>query len=108
PHLERRRAAGAGPEAFLFVGEDGQPFDRHQVAYRWRGVRKALGLPAALNFYRATRHSACSRNLASGGRLDEVAAALGHASPTITLKHYNHHVRKRFSSILTAGLGLDG
>jgi integrase len=108
PHLERRKLASAGAEAFLFVGEDGEPFDRHQVAYRWRAVRTALGLPPTLNFYRATRHSACSRNLASGAGVDEVAAALGHSSPAITLKHYNHHVRKRFSPILTAGLGLDG
>jgi integrase len=106
--LEQRHAAGAGPEALVFVDQDGDPLDRHQVGYRWRLVRTTLELPADLSFYRATRHSACSRALASGADLTEVSAALGHASPAVTLRHYNHHIRKTFSPILRVGLGLDG
>ena len=108
PILEQRRAAGAGPEALVFVDQDGDPIDRHQVAYRWRVVRKALGLPVGLSFYKGTRHSFASRALASGAGVDEIAAALGHSSPAITARHYLHHVRKRFSPVLCAGLGLDG
>lgn len=107
PIVEQRRAAGAGDEAFLFVDADGDRIDRHQVAHRWRVVRKALGLPAGLNFYRATRHSAVSRSLAAGASDTEVAAMVGHAS-TAMLRHYNHHIRKTFSPILTRGLGLAG
>jgi integrase len=107
PIMERRRAAGAGPEGFLFVDQDGDRIDRHAVAYQWRRVRASLDLPAGLNFYRATRHSAVSRSLASGASDTEVAAMVGHAS-TAMLRHYNHHVRRTFSPILHAGLGLDG
>jgi integrase len=107
PLLEARRAAGAEPEAFLFVDAAGARIDRHAVTYRWRIARAALELPKALNFYRATRHSAASRALASGASVDEISQSLGHANPAITAKHYLHHVRKTFSPILTAGLGLD-
>ncbi len=107
PLLERRRAAGAGPEDRVFVDEDGDPFDRHQIAYRWRAVRSALGLPGRMTWYQATRHSFASRALASGAGVDEIAAAMGHSSPATTARHYLHHVRKRFSPILCAGLGLD-
>ena len=108
PILAQRLAAGAGPEDFLFVDADGDRIDRHAVAYRWREMRRELGLPAALNFYRGTRHSAVSRSLAAGASVDEVSAMCGHSAPSITLKHYNHYVRRHFSPILTAGLGLDG
>jgi integrase len=107
PYLERRRAAGADAAALVFVDHDGDPFDRHQVAYRWRGVRSALGLPGGMTWYQGTRHSCASRALASGAGVDEIAAALGHSSPAITARHYLHYVRKHFSPILCAGLGLD-
>jgi integrase len=108
PIDDARRGQGAGPESLLLVDQDGAPLDRHQVAYRWRVVRRALGLPAKLSFYKASRHSFASRALASGAGVDEISAALGHSSPAITAKHYLHFVRKTFSPILRAGLGLDG
>ncbi|HXJ22105.1 MAG TPA: site-specific integrase [Polyangia bacterium] len=107
PILDARLLAGADPEAFVFVDQDGDRIDRHAVTFRWRKMREALGLPNGLNFYRATRHSAASRAQAAGASATEIGEALGHASPGVTLRHYMHAERRRFSSILTAGLGLD-
>ncbi len=108
PILAQRHAAGAGDDALLFVDQDGDAIDRHQLAHRWRVVRRAFNLPDGLSFYKASRHSFATRALAAGAGVDEIAAALGHSSPTITARHYLHHVRRHFSPILTAGLGLDG
>ena len=49
-----------------------------------------------------------SRNLARGVALDEVSAAVGHSSPLVTKRHYDHFVRKSFSAGLRRGLGLGG
>jgi len=59
-----------------------------------------------MTFYRATRHSFVSRSLSGGGTLDEVSAAVGHSSPMVTRRYYDHHIRKTFSPTLRAGLGL--
>jgi integrase len=108
PILDSRRLVGADPEAFVFVDQDGDRIDRHAVTFRWRKMREALGLPLGLNFYRATRHSAASRAQSLGASADEIAGALGHSSAAITARHYMHAERRRFSPVLTAGLGLDG
>jgi integrase len=108
PIIAARRAAGAGPEAFVFVDADGDRIDRHAVAYAWRKMAKGVGLPPGLNFYRGTRHSAASRALASGASVGEISMALGHANVATTERYYLHVQRRHFSSILTAGLGLDG
>jgi len=107
PHLERRRAVGAGAEDLVFVDQDGEHIDRHAIAFRWRVVAKELGLPPGLNFYRGTRHSFVSRASAAGASIDEVASAVGHSSTATTLRHYMHFTRKRWSAALHAGLGLD-
>ncbi len=65
-------------------------------------MRKALGI--SLTWYEATRHSFVSRNLAAGASLDEVSAAVGHSSPIVTRRYYDHFVRKTFSAGLRAGL----
>ena len=59
-----------------------------------------------MTFYQATRHSFVSRSLSGGGMLDEVSAAVGHSSPMVTRRYYDHHIRKTFSPTLRAGLGL--
>lgn len=107
PHLERRRAAGAGPENFVFVDVDGEHLAAHQIGFRWRKAAKELGLPPGLNFYRATRHSFASRASAAGASIDEISGALGHSSPAITQAHYMHFQRRRWSPAMHAGLGLD-
>jgi integrase len=106
PWIERRRAEGASGEAFLFEREHGRPFRKEHVEYRWELAAEALGL--GLSWYQATRHSFASRNLSRGVPLDEVASALGHSTPAVTARHYAHFVRKTFSPLMTAGLGLGG
>lgn len=93
PHIARRLAAGAEGEAFLFVREDGEPFDAvkgRQAVYRaWVAAKEAEGVAAT--FYQGTRHSFASRHLANGNAFEEVSPALGHASVTTTQRHYDHH-----------------
>lgn len=38
--------------------------------------------------------------------LDEVSAAVGHSSPVVTRRYYDHFVRRSFSATLRAGLTL--
>ena len=38
--------------------------------------------------------------------LDEVSAALGHSSPVVTRRYYDHFVRKSFSPEIRRGLGI--
>ena len=73
-----------------------------RLADEWNAAAKALGLKMTL--YQATRHSFVSRNLAAGASLDEVSAAVGHSSPSVTRRYYDHFVRKSFSAGLRAGL----
>ncbi|HEY3804521.1 MAG TPA: hypothetical protein VGL61_18015 [Kofleriaceae bacterium] len=59
-----------------------------------------------MTWYQATRHSFVSRHLSGGASLDEVSAAVGHSSPVVTKRFYDHYVRRSFSPKLRAGLGL--
>ena len=68
----------------------------------WQAAALACGVE--LTWYQATRHSFVSRNLARGATLDEVSAAVGHSSPTVTRQFYDHFVRKQFSPGLRAAL----
>lgn len=104
PWIARRRAEGADGEAFLFAREHGRHFRKEHIEYRWERAADELGLN--LTWYQATRHSFASRNLSRGVPLDEVASALGHSTPAVTARHYAHFIRKRFSSLMTSGLGL--
>ncbi|MEM9490073.1 MAG: tyrosine-type recombinase/integrase, partial [Myxococcota bacterium] len=71
-----------------------QCFARH-----WTVVRDELNL-GEMTWYQATRHSFTSRLLSNGASLDEVSAALGHSSPVVTRRYYDHFVRKSFSPIM--------
>jgi len=46
-----------------------------------------------------------SRNLEAGVPLDEVSAAIGHSSPVVTRRYYDHFVRKTYSAGLRTGIG---
>lgn len=59
-----------------------------------------------MTWYQATRHSFVSRHLSRGASLDEVSAAVGHSSPVVTKRFYDHYVRRSFSATLRTGLGL--
>ncbi len=108
PWLDKRRAAGAGPEDYVFPSRKNPDsfFRQLQIQRHWRKIRKRYGL--AITFYQATRHTFTSRSLAAGASLDEVSAALGHSSPTVTRRFYDHYVRRTFSPVVRQGLGLGG
>lgn len=106
PWLAKRRAAGAGPEDYVFpcANRGGSYYRKEYVEGCWERVARDLGL--SLTWYQATRHSFVSRNLSAGASLDEVSAAVGHSSPLVTKRYYDHHIRKKFSPTLRQGLGL--
>jgi integrase len=59
---------------------------------------KAVGVD--LTWYHATRHSFVSRNLKAGASLDDVSAAVGHSSPSVTRRFYDHSIRRTYSDRL--------
>lgn len=100
PLLTERRAAGAGPDDLVFAGSDGKLIPRYRLAHQWDKVRKELGL--TLSWHKATRTSACSRWASRGVPIDQIAAALGHASTAVTARSYQKWRRKTFDSRMTA------
>lgn len=108
PWLTRRRIEGAGPEDLVFPcpNRGGRCYRKELLEARWEAVAEKMGL--SMTFYQATRHSFVSRNLSRGASLDEVSAAVGHSSPIVTRRHYDHFVRQDFSARLREGLGLVG
>lgn len=108
PWLARRETAGAGPEDLLFPcpTREGRCYRKELIEARWDEVREKRKLD--LTWYQATRHSFVSRSLTAGASLDEVSAAVGHSSPVVTRRFYDHFVRRSFSPTLRAGLGLGG
>lgn len=128
--IAHRQAQGAQPEDFLFPGYEGGPIKKEAIGDEWEhvaaafvGMRPGKWAPRhgrgikrkkkeekqtkpALTYYQATRHSFVSRNLSSGVSLDEVSAAVGHSSPTVTRRYYDHFVRRTFSSSLRMGIGI--
>ncbi|MCG8425064.1 MAG: tyrosine-type recombinase/integrase [Proteobacteria bacterium] len=106
PWLTHRKAAAAKPEDFVFPGPrfPERPCRKEYIEGHWERVRDRLQLK--LTWYQATRHSFVSRLLEAGASLDEVSAALGHSSPVVTRRHYDHFIRRQFSPALKRGLGL--
>ena len=107
-HPRERLAARAGPTDLVFPcpTRNGGHFRHEYIGECWDKVRKAHNLK--LTWYEATRHSCASRNLSRDATLDEVSSALGHSTPAITRRHYDHFIRRRFSERLRAGIGTDG
>jgi hypothetical protein len=64
-----------------------------EVLLKKRGDQIANEVKPTMTWYEATRHSFVSRNLAGGASLDEVSAAVGHSSPVVTKRFYDHFVR---------------
>lgn len=106
PWLAQRRAEGAGPESFLFscAKRGGSYYRKEYVEGCWERVAKKLTL--SMTWYQATRHSFVTRALVAGASLDEVSSAVGHSSPVVTRRYYDHHIRRSFSPTLRRGLGL--
>ncbi|MBA3461468.1 MAG: site-specific integrase [Deltaproteobacteria bacterium] len=125
PWLAQRQAQGAGPEDRVFPCKrrKGLCFRKEYVESCWeeaapkhvgsrevllkkKGEKIANEVKPTMTWYEATRHSFVSRHLARGASLDEVSAAVGHSSPVVTKRFYDHYVRRSFSPKLRAGLGL--
>ncbi len=105
PWLDRRRQVDAGPEDFVFPGikDPTTHYRTRQIQRAWSKIAKRYDLE--LTWHEATRHTFASRCLAAGASLDEVSAALGHSSPIVTRRFYDHYVRRSFSPLLRRGLG---
>jgi integrase len=103
-HVKQRAADKAKPEDFVFpcAGRDGSYYRKEFIETRWAVAAKACNVD--LTWYEATRHSFVSRNLTRGATLDEVSGAVGHSSPGVTRRYYDHFIRKTFSPTLRAGL----
>jgi integrase len=125
PWLDQRKAQGAGPEDLVFPSprRKGQCYRKEYIEACWEAaapahvgsrdveVKKRNGKVETkphptMTWYEATRHSFVSRHLAAGASLDEVSAAVGHSSPVVTKRFYDHFIRRSFSPRLRAGLGL--
>ena len=110
--LLKRRNEGANPESLVFLGPAGDCFNKTYTSRAWKDMRAAVAedktnpVKLDLTWYQATRHSFVSRNLSRGVSLDEVSAAVGHSSPMVTKRYYDHFVRKQFSVIIRAGIGM--
>ena len=104
--LRARKEEGAGPEDYVFPSPrlPGAPARKEWIKKYWNRATKELGLD--LTWYQATRHSFVSRLLQAGASLDEVSSAVGHSSPVVTRRYYDHFIRKEFSSLVRGGLGL--
>ncbi len=107
PHLARRRDERAGPEDYAFpcATRDGSFYRKEFIEACWERASKACGIEG-LTWYQATRHAFVSRNMSRGASLDEISAAVGHSSPVVTRRYYDHFVRRTFSASLRGGLGL--
>src|ERR1044071_722977 len=125
PWLAQRKAQDAKPEDRVFpcTRRKGLCFRKEYIEACWElaapahvGAREvtlkkkkgkvATEVKPTMTWYQATRHSFVSRHLAGGASLDEVSAAVGHSSPVVTKRFYDHYVRRSFSPKLRAGLGL--
>ena len=106
PWLVRRKAQGAGPHDLVFPRTEGRcagkAYDKGAVENAWDDAAETLGV--SLTWYQATRHSFVTRSLKNGASLDEVSSAVGHSSPVVTRRYYDHLVRRTFSPVLRAGL----
>lgn len=100
--LKKRRLAGGKDEDFVFPAEPSFNAAAQRLEAAWKEASDAIGLE--MTFYEATRHSFVSKKLAEGASLDEVSAAVGHSSPTVTRRFYDHLVRKTFSTKMRRGI----
>ena len=122
--LKRRKLQGAKPEDLVFPAppapnsirkRDWHGYRKEFIEDCWAAAKDAHNKKCEkehhedrkvdMTWYQATRHSFVTRNLEAGASLDEVSDAVGHSSPGVTRRFYDHHVRRSFSATLTARLG---
>lgn len=88
-HRERMRAEGFAiiETPFVFVDTRGGFLRSSNVLRRdWRPLVKAIGAPTAR--IHDARHTVASLLVANGAPMKAIQGMLGHASPSITMKHY--------------------
>jgi integrase len=103
---KRREDAGAEPEAFVFVSEDGSVITKMHLSREWRRMRKALELPETIELHSSTRHTSVNRWIESQAPTETISRALGHSDERVTRKHYQIVSPIRFPSSMRQGLGL--
>lgn len=87
PLAEHIRRFGAGRDDVL-LHRDGEYLSDNQFNWSWRRTQKGAGLePGSVRFH-WLRHSFASSLISAGCSVKAVADAMGHQSPTITLKTY--------------------
>jgi integrase len=79
---------GHVPEDRLFTAEDGSPLTYDAWSAAWNAARQAVGEPTLRTH--SLRHFFASVLISGVASVKQVQAALGHASPMITLKVYAH------------------
>lgn len=100
--LERRAAAQAGERAaagaawvdrdgVIFTDPLGRPWAPETVTSAWHALVARSGVKGRLRLH-DMRHTAATLALSAGVPVRDVADALGHASPSITLDIYGHAV----------------
>ena len=82
-----KRLMEAHPVGPLFRNADGEPWNKDTVNRRFVRKKKALGRKLCLYHI---RHSFCQRMLLEGKDLLTVSLLMGHTSPAMVMKHYQH------------------
>jgi integrase len=87
------RAGGSWDEhAYVFATRTGRPWDLANLGRAFRHVLKVAKLPHHRPY--DLRHTYATSLLAEGVPMTYVAAQLGHAKPTTTLRYYSHWLPK--------------
>ena len=103
--LDVARAAATGPWVF---GEGDQPPNPDGIGWWWTRARKLAGIDTRWRLH-DLRHWSATHAIAGGHDLRSVAARLGHADPTTTMRTYAHAVAARDAAIAqTLAEALDG
>lgn len=86
---DRLRALGTAPDALVFPGLDGKPYDpKHLQARVLAPACKKAGVPWA--GFHTFRHTVASRLFEDGRNVVQVQRWLGHHAPSFTLDTYVH------------------
>jgi integrase len=97
--LVRQREAAEG-SPWVFPGPTGEPFDPRNFTYAYKALTARAGLSGVR--LHDLRHTAATLALAAGLPVRDVADALGHSSPSITLDVYGHAIPEGPSRVADA------
>ena len=95
--LERQRAASDGSPWVFPVGA--KPMHPEAASDAFRRLARSAGLTVRLH---DLRHTAATLALAAGVPIRDVADALGHSSPSVTLNVYGHAIPEGPSRVAEA------